>query len=88
MLARGRTAARVTALAPTALEAEIRAKAAILSGPDRARGWLPDGGVVVADDGGFEVLAPAARSGPTATAARGSAAARPPPAARSPPCAR
>jgi thiamine biosynthesis lipoprotein len=62
---------QVTALAPTALEAEIRAKAAILSGPERARGWLPDGGVVVADDGGFEVLAPAARRAPTAIAARG-----------------
>jgi thiamine biosynthesis lipoprotein len=47
---------QATALAPTALEAEIRAKAALLSGPDRARAWLPDGGVVVLDDGSFEVI--------------------------------
>jgi thiamine biosynthesis lipoprotein len=46
---------QVTALAPTALEAEIRTKAAILSGPERAAGWLPDGGVVVRDDGTIEV---------------------------------
>ncbi len=50
---------QVTALAPTALEAEIRAKAAILAGPDRAREWLPDGGVVVYDDCTAEVLPPA-----------------------------
>ena len=48
---------QVTALAPTALEAEVRAKAALLSGPDGARAWLPDGGVLVADDGGHEVVA-------------------------------
>jgi FAD:protein FMN transferase len=53
---------QVTALAPTALEAEIRAKAAILSGPGGARAWLPDGGVIVADDGGFAVIA---ASGPS-----------------------
>jgi thiamine biosynthesis lipoprotein len=50
---------QVSALAPTALEAEIRAKAAVLSGPERAREWLPDGGVVVLDDGSFEVVAAA-----------------------------
>jgi thiamine biosynthesis lipoprotein len=50
---------QVTALAPTALEAEIRAKAAILAGPGRAREWLPDGGVVVHDDRTAEVLPPA-----------------------------
>src|SRR3954467_9260833 len=44
---------QVTALAPTALEAEIRAKAALLSGPDRARDWLPDGGGLVGGGGGF-----------------------------------
>ena len=43
--------AQVTALAPTALEAEILAKAALLSGPDAAPSWLPHGGVVVRDDG-------------------------------------
>jgi FAD:protein FMN transferase len=48
---------QATALAPTAIEAEIRAKAALLSGPDRARAWLePHGGVVVRDDGTHEVI--------------------------------
>jgi FAD:protein FMN transferase len=42
---------QATAVAPTALEAEVRAKAAVLSGPDDAAGWLPHGGVVVLDDG-------------------------------------
>ena len=43
---------QATAVAPTALEAEIRAKAALLSGPDGAAAWLPDGGVLVfATDG-------------------------------------
>jgi thiamine biosynthesis lipoprotein len=49
---------QVTALAPTALEAEIRTKAAILSGPGEAPRWLPDGGVVVFDDGSHIVLEP------------------------------
>ena len=48
---------QATALAPTALEAEILAKAAVLSGPDAAAAWLPYGGVVVRDDGGHEVVA-------------------------------
>lgn len=43
--------AQVTALAPTAAEAEMRSKAALLSGPDGARRWLPHGGVIVLDDG-------------------------------------
>jgi FAD:protein FMN transferase len=77
---------QVTALAPTALEAEIRAKASILSGPDDARGWLPDGGVLVGEDGGFEVIrtgeveprTPAgAPARATATAPPARAAARP-----------
>jgi thiamine biosynthesis lipoprotein len=42
---------QATAIAPTALEAEIRAKAALLSGPGHAADWLPDGGVIVLDDG-------------------------------------
>ena len=42
---------QATALAPTAVEAEWRAKAAVLSGPEAARDWLPHGGVVVLDDG-------------------------------------
>jgi FAD:protein FMN transferase len=49
---------QATALAPTALEAEIRSKAALLSGPERAATWLPHGGVVVLDDGSPEVLEP------------------------------
>ena len=47
---------QVTALAPNALLAEIRAKAAILSGPDGASRWLPDGGVVVLEDGSHRVI--------------------------------
>jgi thiamine biosynthesis lipoprotein len=42
---------QATAIAPTALEAEVRAKAALLSGPDHAADWLPHGGLVVLDDG-------------------------------------
>ncbi len=41
---------QATALAPTAVEAEWRAKAAVLSGPETARDWLPHGGIVVLDD--------------------------------------
>jgi len=40
---------QVTALAPTAVEAEYRAKAALLSGLDGALEWLVHGGVVVTD---------------------------------------
>ncbi len=47
---------QATALAPTALEAETRAKAALLSGPADARAWLPHGGVVVLDDGTHEIV--------------------------------
>ena len=46
---------QATAVAPTALEAEVRAKAAVLGGPEAAAGWLPYGGVVVYDDGTFNV---------------------------------
>jgi thiamine biosynthesis lipoprotein len=42
---------QVTALAPTAAEAEMRGKAAILSGPLRAHRWLEHGGLVVLDSG-------------------------------------
>jgi FAD:protein FMN transferase len=65
---------QATAIAPTALEAEIRAKAAVLSGPDGARRWLPDGGLIVADDGGFEVVAPSGRARPGSAAERPSRA--------------
>jgi hypothetical protein len=47
---------QATAVAPTALEAEIRAKAALLGGPAGAAAWLPDGGVLVFDDGTHEVV--------------------------------
>lgn len=52
---------QATALAPTALEAELRAKAALLAGPERARPWLPCGGLVVRDDGTHTVF-PSVRS--------------------------
>ena len=51
---------QVTALAPTALEGEALAKAALLSGPDHAPGWLPHGGVVVFDDLSHHVVEPPA----------------------------
>jgi thiamine biosynthesis lipoprotein len=47
---------QVTALAPSALMAEVYAKAAILSGPQGAGAWLPHGGVIVRDDGSHDVL--------------------------------
>jgi FAD:protein FMN transferase len=47
---------QATALAPSALEAEIRAKAALLAGPRRAAAQLPHGGVVVLDDGSHRVI--------------------------------
>jgi FAD:protein FMN transferase len=49
---------QATALAPTALQAEIRAKAAVLSGPDGAGAWLAHGGVLVFDDGSHRVIDP------------------------------
>jgi thiamine biosynthesis lipoprotein len=45
-----------TALAPTALEAEALAKAALLSGPRDAMGWLRYGGLIVLDDGSHVVV--------------------------------
>ena len=52
---------QATALAKTALLAETRAKAALLSGPERAKAWLPEGGVLVHDSGELEVV-PAGRT--------------------------
>jgi thiamine biosynthesis lipoprotein len=49
---------QVTALAPSALIAEIHAEAAILSGPRRTASWLPGGGVIVFDDGSHVVIQP------------------------------
>ncbi|MGI8428908.1 MAG: FAD:protein FMN transferase [Solirubrobacteraceae bacterium] len=51
---------QVTALAGTALEGEALAKAALLSGPERAPGWLRSGGVIVFDDLSHSVIAPSA----------------------------
>jgi thiamine biosynthesis lipoprotein len=50
---------QATALAPTGVEAEARAKAALLSGPGAAARWLTHGGVVVYDDGTHDVVRPA-----------------------------
>jgi FAD:protein FMN transferase len=50
---------QVTALAPSTLEAEVRAKAAVLSGPRAASGWLAHGGVIVFDDGSHRLCSPA-----------------------------
>ena len=47
---------QATALAPTAIEAETVAKAALLSGPDRAGDWLRHGGLLVFDDGSHVVI--------------------------------
>jgi FAD:protein FMN transferase len=49
---------QVTAFAPSALLAEIHAKAAVLSGPRGARKWLRHGGLIVFDDGSHELVAP------------------------------
>jgi len=50
---------QATALAPSAFEAEWRAKAALLAGPrGAARRLLPHGGLIVYDDGSHRLLAP------------------------------
>jgi FAD:protein FMN transferase len=46
---------QVTAIAPTAVEAEVLTKAALLHGPAAGAGMLPHGGVVVHDDGRVEI---------------------------------
>jgi thiamine biosynthesis lipoprotein len=51
---------QVTALAPTALEGEALAKAALLSGPEGAAAWLRHGGVIVFDDLSHAVIEPPA----------------------------
>lgn len=50
---------QASALAPTALEGESLAKAAVLSGPEKAESWLRYGGVILLDDGSTRVVAPA-----------------------------
>lgn len=47
---------QATALAPTALLAEVYAKTALLSGPERAAEWLPHGGVLVTDENDVRVV--------------------------------
>jgi thiamine biosynthesis lipoprotein len=54
---------QATAIAPTAAQAEVLAKAAVLSGPARAGEWLTHGGVIVLDDGRHRVLAQSAPGG-------------------------
>jgi thiamine biosynthesis lipoprotein len=49
---------QATALAPTTLEAEVRAKAALLAGPACIRTWLRHGGLAVFDDGSHELVTP------------------------------
>ena len=49
---------QATALAPTALEAEARAKAALLTGPEAGAGWLAHGGALVFEDGSASVVDP------------------------------
>ena len=61
---------QATALAPTAAGAEWLAKAALLSGPERATEWLGHGGAFVRDDGSYEVLEPAAAPEPTRAASQ------------------
>lgn len=48
---------QATAIAPSAVEAEIRAKTALLSGPEQAAEHLPHGGVLVLTDGEVVELA-------------------------------
>ena len=48
---------QASAVAPTALEAESLAKAALLSGPRDGAGWLRHGGLIVFDDGSHVVVA-------------------------------
>lgn len=47
---------QVTAIALSGVEAEWRAKAALLSGPAAAARWLPHGGLIVRDDAGVELV--------------------------------
>lgn len=49
---------QATALAPSAFEAELLSKAALLSGPEVAPEWLVHGGLIVYDDGAFELVEP------------------------------
>ncbi len=57
---------QATALAPTGVEAEMRAKAALLAGPALAARHLPHGGVLVLEDRTVVRVAPGAASPPPA----------------------
>lgn len=59
---------QVTALAPSALEAEVLAKWALLSGPGSAPSRLPHGGVIIDDDGAVQTVQPVAVRLPRAAA--------------------
>jgi thiamine biosynthesis lipoprotein len=61
---------QATALAPSGAEAEMLAKAALLSGPSGAAGWLRHGGVFVRDDSSYEVVEPAAGASPAVSPTR------------------
>jgi thiamine biosynthesis lipoprotein len=61
---------QATALAPTAAEAEMLAKAAVLSGPDGAARWLRHGGLFVREDGSYEVVGSSPAVPPLATGSR------------------
>jgi thiamine biosynthesis lipoprotein len=60
---------QATALAPSALLAEVYAKAALLAGPEGAPRWLPHGGVLVGDDGKAEFVGITSGVAPIAVAA-------------------
>ena len=49
---------QATALAPSGVEAEVLAKAAVLSGPGRAARWLRHGGLLVLEDGDVGIVDP------------------------------
>lgn len=59
---------QATAVAPTALLAELYAKSALLTGPEEAAAWLPFGGVLVFADGEVESI-PAREAIPQAAGA-------------------
>jgi thiamine biosynthesis lipoprotein len=60
---------QATALAPSALLAEVYAKSALLSGPGAAAGRLPHGGALLYEDGRCEVLPHEAGIAPVALSA-------------------
>ncbi|MGA7398066.1 MAG: FAD:protein FMN transferase [Solirubrobacterales bacterium] len=55
---------QASAVAPTAVEAEVRAKAALLVGPDSAAEWLEFGGAFVLDDGQAKEVRPVETASP------------------------